>query len=59
MFIVFKKELVESGKLWFLLIVVVVVGYVIIDKVYEISKLVGILDFINLMVYDFYGSWDF
>lgn len=38
--------------------VVVVVGVVRINKVYEISKLVRVFDFINLMIYDFCGSGD-
>lgn len=35
-----------------------VVGYVIIDKVYEVVKFGLLLDIFNLMIYDFYGNWD-
>ena len=54
----FKKESAESGKPRLLLTAAVAAGYATIDKAYEISKLAGILDFINLMAYDLHGSWD-
>lgn len=54
----FKKESAESGKPRLLLTAAVAAGHATIDKAYEISKLAGILDFINLMAYDLHGSWD-
>jgi len=36
----------------------VAAGVGTVDKAYEVSKLAGILDFINLMAYDLHGSWD-
>lgn len=54
----FKKESAQSGKPRFLLTAAVAAGVRTIDKAYEVSKLAGILDFINLMAYDLRGSWD-
>ena len=54
----FKKESAVSGKPRLLLTAAVAAGVGTIDKAYEVSKLAGILDFINLMAYDLHGSWD-
>ena len=54
----FKKESAQSGKPRLLLTAAVSAGKATIDKAYEVSKLAGILDFINLMTYDLHGSWD-
>ena len=54
----FKKESAVSGKHRLLLTAAVAAGVGTIDKAYEVSKLAGILDFINLMAYDLHGSWD-
>ena len=54
----FKKESAKSGKPRLLLTAAVAAGYKTIDTAYEVSKLAGILDFINLMTYDLHGSWD-
>jgi len=54
----FKKESAQSGKPRLLLTAAVAAGQSTIDKAYEVSKLAGILDFINLMTYDLHGSWD-
>ena len=54
----FKKESAMSGKPRLLLTAAVAAGKSTIDKAYEVSKLAGILDFINLMTYDLHGSWD-
>lgn len=54
----FKKESAASGKPRLLLTAAVAAGKKTIDSAYEISKLAGILDFINLMAYDLHGSWD-
>ncbi|XP_078370863.1 chitinase-3-like protein 1 isoform X2 [Oculina patagonica] len=54
----FKKESAQSGKPRLLLTAAVAAGVGTIEKGYEVSKLAGILDFINLMAYDLHGSWD-
>ena len=51
-------ESAQSGKPRLLLTAAVSAGYKTIDTAYEVSKLAGILDFINLMTYDLHGSWD-
>lgn len=55
---VFKKESVQTGNPRLLLTAAVAAGRATIDKAYEVSKLAGILDFINLMTYDLHGTWD-
>lgn len=55
---VFKKESVQTGNPRLLLTTAVAAGRATIDKAYEVSKLAGILDFINLMTYDLHGTWD-
>jgi len=54
----FKKESAESSKPRLLLTAAVAAGVETVDKAYEVSKLAGILDFINLMAYDLHGSWE-
>jgi len=54
----FNKESAGSGKPRLLLTAAVAAGVGTVDKAYEVSKLAGILDFINLMAYDLHGSWD-
>ena len=54
----FKRDAEESWKPRLLLTAAVAAGKTTIDNAYEVSKLGGILDFINLMAYDLHGSWD-
>lgn len=54
----FKEESAERGMPRLLLTAAVAAGHSTINKAYEISKLAGILDFINLMAYDLHGSWE-
>lgn len=54
----FKEESAESRKPRLLLTAAVAAGHSAINNAYEISKLAGILDFINLMAYDLHGNWE-
>ncbi|XP_010588526.1 chitotriosidase-1 [Loxodonta africana] len=54
----FQQEAQSSGKQRLLLSAAVPAGRVFVDAGYEVDKIAQNLDFINLMAYDFHGSWD-
>ncbi|XP_063445346.1 chitotriosidase-1-like [Mytilus trossulus] len=54
----FENEAQSTGRERLLLTAAVAAGKEKIDSAYEISKIVGDLDFINLMAYDFHGQDD-
>ncbi|XP_059149127.1 chitotriosidase-1-like [Physella acuta] len=54
----FDLEQKTSGKPKLLLSAAVAAGKETVDVAYEISAIASKLDFINLMSYDFHGSWD-
>ncbi|XP_015280379.1 PREDICTED: chitotriosidase-1-like [Gekko japonicus] len=54
----FQAEAQATGKERLLLTAAVAAGKTTSDKAYEISKISQHLDLINLMTYDFHGSWE-
>ncbi|XP_004862245.1 chitotriosidase-1 [Heterocephalus glaber] len=54
----FWQEARASGRERLLLSAAVPAGRHFVDAGYEVDKLAPDLDFINLMAYDFHGSWD-
>ena len=54
----FKLEAAASGRKRLLLTAAVAAGIGTIQKAYEISRIAKFLDWINLMTYDFHGSWE-
>ncbi|XP_048352586.1 chitotriosidase-1-like isoform X2 [Sphaerodactylus townsendi] len=54
----FQAEAQRERKEKLLLTAAVAAGKTTSDKAYEISKISQNLDFINLMTYDFHGSWE-
>ncbi|XP_055875696.1 uncharacterized protein LOC106056023 isoform X3 [Biomphalaria glabrata] len=54
----FKIESQSTGQSRLLLSAAVAACKDIVDKAYEISLISKVFDYINLMSYDFYGSWD-
>ncbi|KAJ6659926.1 hypothetical protein lerEdw1_018382 [Lerista edwardsae] len=54
----FQAEAQRTGKPKLLLTAAVAAGKQTADNAYEISKISQSLDFINLMTYDFHGSWE-
>ncbi|UJR31003.1 hypothetical protein I4U23_018514 [Adineta vaga] len=54
----FEKEAEKSGNERLLLTAAVAAAKINIDKAYEVDKLVPVIDWFNLMTYDFHGSWD-
>ncbi|XP_057593728.1 chitinase-3-like protein 2 isoform X2 [Hippopotamus amphibius kiboko] len=54
----FQQDFVKSTKERLLLTAAVSAGRQIIDNSYQIKKLAKELDFINLMSFDFHGSWE-
>ncbi|CAF1410276.1 unnamed protein product [Adineta steineri] len=54
----FEKEAEASGNERLLLTAAVAAAKINIDKAYEVDKLVPVMDWFNLMTYDFHGSWD-
>ncbi|CDW58146.1 CBM 14 and Glyco hydro 18 domain containing prote in [Trichuris trichiura] len=54
----FIREKRDHGKSRLLLTAAVSASQSKIDTVYDVPNLAKLLDFINLMSYDFYGSWD-
>ncbi|CAF3644436.1 unnamed protein product [Rotaria sordida] len=54
----FEKDAEKNGYERLLLTAAVAAAKVNIDKAYEVDKLVPVLDWFNLMTYDFHGSWD-
>lgn len=55
----YEVEVKILGKECLFLIVVVVVGFWIIKGVYDIVDIVKLFDWINLMMYDLYGIWEY
>ena len=53
----FKEEACRSGRPRLLLTAAVAGGYREIDSAYEVGKLSGVLDWVNLMTYDLHGAW--
>uniref|UniRef100_I3NG68 chitinase n=1 Tax=Ictidomys tridecemlineatus TaxID=43179 RepID=I3NG68_ICTTR len=54
----FQQEASTSGKERLLLSAAVPTGQGVVDAGYEVDKITRNLDFINLMAYDFHGSWE-
>ncbi|XP_069560279.1 LOW QUALITY PROTEIN: acidic mammalian chitinase-like [Brachyistius frenatus] len=54
----FEKEATETRKPRLLLTAAVAAGKENIDNGYEVADVSKLLDFINVMVYDFHGAWD-
>ncbi|XP_034027409.1 acidic mammalian chitinase-like [Thalassophryne amazonica] len=54
----FEQEAAQTQKSRLLLISAVGARKDIIDKAYEIGELSRVLDFINVMTYDFHGLWE-
>ncbi|XP_074833396.1 chitotriosidase-1-like isoform X2 [Carettochelys insculpta] len=54
----FKEEAERTGKGRLLLTAAVAAGKANIDEAYEVKNISKTLDFINLMTYDFHGSWE-
>uniref|UniRef100_A0A8D2L0D8 GH18 domain-containing protein n=1 Tax=Varanus komodoensis TaxID=61221 RepID=A0A8D2L0D8_VARKO len=54
----FQAEAKRTGKERLLLTAAVAAGKQTVDNGYEVDKISQFLDFINLMTYDFHGSWE-
>ncbi|XP_068602444.1 acidic mammalian chitinase-like [Brachionichthys hirsutus] len=54
----FEKEAAETKRPRLLFTAAVAAGKVNIDNAYEIAEISKHLDFINVMTYDFHGSWN-
>ncbi|XP_008575859.1 PREDICTED: chitotriosidase-1 isoform X1 [Galeopterus variegatus] len=54
----FQQEAQTSGKERLLLSAAVPAGRVHVEAGYEVDRIAQNLDFINLMAYDFHGSWE-
>uniref|UniRef100_A0A673CDF3 Acidic mammalian chitinase n=1 Tax=Sphaeramia orbicularis TaxID=375764 RepID=A0A673CDF3_9TELE len=54
----FEKEAADTRRPRLLLTAAVAAGKGNIDNGYEIANVAKILDFINIMTYDFHGAWD-
>ncbi|KAM9612762.1 chitotriosidase-1 [Trichechus inunguis] len=54
----FRQEAQSSGKERLLLSAAVPSARVYVDAGYEVDKIAQNLDFINLMAYDFHGTWE-
>ncbi|XP_038235698.1 chitotriosidase-1-like isoform X1 [Dermochelys coriacea] len=54
----FKEEAKRTGKERLLLTAAVAAGKENMDEAYEVKNISKALDFINLMTYDFHGSWE-
>ncbi|XP_055016532.1 acidic mammalian chitinase-like [Boleophthalmus pectinirostris] len=54
----YEAEARETGRTQLLLTAAVAAGKGTIDSGYEIAEIAKELDFINVMTYDFHGTWD-
>ncbi|XP_001641806.3 acidic mammalian chitinase [Nematostella vectensis] len=54
----FKRKAADTDKPRMLLTAAVSAGHGTVDAAYEVHKLAGILDWINLMTYDLHGPWE-
>ncbi|KAI0212770.1 Acidic mammalian chitinase [Lamellibrachia satsuma] len=54
----FQLEAIDSGKERLLLTAAVAAGKSNIDAAYEVDRLSLVLDFFNVMTYDFHGGWE-
>ncbi|CAH1795273.1 unnamed protein product [Owenia fusiformis] len=54
----FDIETLESNKPRLLLTAAVCAGKTIVENGYDVPKVSGYLDYINLMAYDMHGGWD-
>ncbi|XP_029975601.1 acidic mammalian chitinase-like [Salarias fasciatus] len=54
----FEKEAAETRRERLMLTATVAAGKANIDSGYEIAKVSKLLDFINVMTYDFHGAWE-
>lgn len=54
----YKRYAVANNTPRLLLTAAVAAGDAVVDKAYEVDKLAGVLDWINLMTYDMHGSWN-
>jgi len=54
----FAREGTSSGRAALLVTAAVAAGKETIDAGYEIGPICNLLDFVNLMTYDFFGAWD-
>ncbi|KAK0152677.1 Acidic mammalian chitinase [Merluccius polli] len=54
----FEKEASETRRPRLMLTAAVAAGKGTIDNGFEVAQLSNVLDFINVMTYDFHGAWD-
>ncbi|ELU07697.1 hypothetical protein CAPTEDRAFT_96206, partial [Capitella teleta] len=54
----FKQDAIETGKPKLLLTAATAAGISTVQASYDLPKLAGSLDFLNLMAYDLHGPWD-
>ncbi|CAL8319257.1 unnamed protein product [Merluccius merluccius] len=54
----FEKEAFETRRPRLMLTAAVAAGKGTIDNGFEVAQLSNVLDFINVMTYDFHGAWD-
>ena len=54
----FENEAATTGKERLLIIAAVAAGYAFVAQAYEIPEIAKSLDWINLMAYEFHGSWE-
>ncbi|KAM3617889.1 uncharacterized protein V6R79_012399 [Siganus canaliculatus] len=58
LFIAYEAEAQETGQSRLLLTSAVAAGQIYIDQSYDIAEINQYLDLINVMTFDFYGTWD-
>ena len=54
----FEQESATTGRERLLIIAAVAAGYAFVAQAYEIPEIARSLDWINLMAYEFHGSWE-
>ena len=54
----FERESANTGRERLLIIAAVAAGYAFVAQAYEIPEIARSLDWINLMAYEFHGSWE-